>query len=155
LEVGPAVETDVDRIVELWEQLAGFHESLEPFYKRCDFASANFRTYLNACLEATDTRVVVCREDGKVIGYAIALVELHPPVYTFRAFGCIDNLVVDEAQRRRGAGTLLVREVLDWLKSRGMTRVELNVSELNEAGLAFWGSQGFAGFQKVLTRGLD
>jgi ribosomal protein S18 acetylase RimI-like enzyme len=150
-----ADEKDVDRIVELWEQLAVLHETLEPFYRRCDFASANFRTYVNACLEVPDTQVLVCGEDGEVVGYCIAVIELHPPVYTCRAFGFIDNLVVDESERRKGAGTALVREALDWLKSRGMTRVELNVAEVNEAGIAFWKSQGFADFQRVLARGID
>jgi len=86
------------------------------------------------------------------VGYALASAEQHPPVVACRDFGHIDNLVVDADFRRRGAGRLMVEYTVEWFTGRGITRTELDVSELNLAGLAFWRAVGFNDFQRVMVR---
>ncbi len=142
----------VTSIVELWGQLVGTHEELDTFYARGDDAGALFRSYVLRCMEGPDSMVLVCLEEGRVLGYAIAMIELHPPVLRRREYGFIDNLAVDSRERRRGAGTLLVEGVLEWLSRHGIARVELSVDERNAAGMAFWKNRGFKDFQKTLAR---
>jgi ribosomal protein S18 acetylase RimI-like enzyme len=62
--------------------------------------------------------------------------------------------VVDLLERRKGVGTLLVESAVEWFESCGINKVELEVAEANEGGLAFWRSQGFGDFQRMLLRKL-
>jgi len=152
MEAKLATDDHIYEIVRLWEQLAAYHETLDRFYERSDDASAHFLAYVRQCMEVPDTVILTCLDSGQMIGYAIASIEMHPPVIANRPYGFIDNLAVDRDHRRRGAGTVLVTAAVDWFASRGVTRAELAVQETNEAGIAFWKSQGFSDFQKVLAR---
>jgi GNAT superfamily N-acetyltransferase len=152
MEVVVAGMEYVPAILVLWEELAEYHERLSPFYERCEGALGNFDTSIRQCIESPNSLVFVCLDQGQVIGYANCSIELHPPVIACREYGFIVEMVVARNHRRRGAATLLFRHALDWFASRGIDRVELNVSDENEAAMRFWSSQGFEGFQRLLWR---
>ena len=151
METVPAGERHVEDIVRLWEQLAGFHEELDPFYATCDGAGSDFEIHLRQAIDAEDFLVLVCENEGAVVGYALSSVELHPPVLECRRFGHVNDLVVDEAFRRRGAGRMLVAATVAWFEERDIDRVELEVAETNGPGLAFWRAVGFADFQRIMV----
>jgi ribosomal protein S18 acetylase RimI-like enzyme len=155
LKAVPAGEQHVEGIVRLWEQLAGLHAALDPFYATCEGAAGNFETHLRQAIAAEDFLVLACISEGTVVGYALSSLEQHPPVVECRMFGHIDDLVVDEAFRRRGAGTLLVSWTIEWFEQRGIDRIELEVAETNGPGLAFWRTIGFTDFQRIMVRRAD
>lgn len=57
--------------------------------------------------------------------------------------GEILNLAVEPAYRRRGAGRLLVRAMVDRLRSGGAARVYLEVRRSNEAAIGLYRAMGF------------
>ena len=138
--------------MRLWEQLARHHATLDPFFTPCAGAAGNFETHLRQAIAAEDFLVLVCVSEGTVIGYALSSVEQHPPVLECRAFGHLDDLVVEVAFRRRGAASLLVSRIIEWFEERGIGRIELEVAETNEPGLAFWRAAGFSDFQRIMVR---
>jgi ribosomal protein S18 acetylase RimI-like enzyme len=142
-------------MVGLWMKLALFHAGLDGFYEPSDDAAGNFETYLRQSMDSPNSRVLVCLEEDALLGYVLGSIELHPPVVRRRRYGFVDNLVVDEGERRRGAGSLLVSAMFEWFASHGLDRVELNVSAQNPAGLAFWRARGFEDFQHVMVRKVD
>lgn len=154
MEIRPAEVEDVDSITELWEELAAHHEALDPFYEPCEGALANFETHVYQVLDEPDALALVCVDDGEVIGYTIARIILHPPVVKCREYCFLDEIVVRPSSRRRGAATLLCEAVEAWARGRGLGRVELNVAEPNQTGLAFWRSLGFTEFQHVMSKPL-
>jgi ribosomal protein S18 acetylase RimI-like enzyme len=44
--------------------------------------------------------------------------------------------------------------IMDWFRSRGLSRVELRVAAGNQVGSAFWRKQGFEEFTTTLYREL-
>lgn len=154
MDVELARDEHLQRIVELWDLLARAHEERDRFFRRAPEAEAHFRARVSECMRSEDALLVVCEDRGRVIGYAIALVRPNPPVLSDGVFGLIDHLVVDPAERRRGAGSLLLDSASEWLVSRGVARVEVEVAESNSEGMAFWRSKGFEGFQRTLFRPL-
>ena len=77
-------------------------------------------------------------------GYAMAFdVPEHPFMPEWQRSGYITQFFVASEHRRRGVGQLLFDTVLEWLSSRGITRVLLNVSPDNPLGNRFWRQQGF------------
>ena len=54
------------------------------------------------------------------------------------------NLAVTAASRRRGGGGALLKAVLQEFRSRGVSRVFLEVRESNETGIAFYEKHDFS-----------
>ena len=72
--------------------------------------------------------------------------EIIDPLLIFQDWGrsgYITNMYVTHDYRRRGLGNRMLLQTQEWLKSRGVTRVMLNVSVNNEKGSTFWKGQGF------------
>lgn len=90
---------------------------------------------LRAVIGQPDARCVVAvAADGSVAGVGSGI------RYAPR-LGFVGNMVVDDAHRRRGAGTAILEAVADWLTARGCTRLELNATD---EGRPLYEAHGFA-----------
>jgi GNAT superfamily N-acetyltransferase len=87
---------------------------------------------------------------GSLLGFAAFGVARRPGPFAERERGEIDWLFVREEARRRGTGRALAGAALDWLRERGVARVEIRVARANAGGLAFWRALGFAPSMDVL-----
>ncbi len=82
------------------------------------------------------TLAMVSETDGKVTGFLIG-----------RQVGDeaeILNLAVAQGSRRKGEGEALLTAALEELRSRGVSRVFLEVRESNEVGIAFYRKHRFS-----------
>lgn len=66
--------------------------------------------------------------------------------------GYIYHLSVAEGHRRQGVGALLTDRCLKAMREEGIAKVALLVFKRNEAGNAFWESQGFSAREDVAYR---
>ena len=66
--------------------------------------------------------------------------------------GYIYHMSVHEAHQRRGIGGQLVDKCMEAMKQEGIAKVALLVFKRNEAGNAFWESQGFSLREDVAYR---
>ena len=93
---------------------------------------------------------LVAVEGARIVGFLIS--EENPPL------GHIITLDVAEPYRRKGVGTLLLRESEEHLRFRGVRTVLLETATTNEAGIAFWERHGYrreAVLKKYYSGGLD
>ena len=79
---------------------------------------------------------LAAEEDGVVLGYVGMMTVLDE--------GYISNVAVAPEARRRGVGTLLIRELLRRAEERQLSFVTLEVREHNEAAIGLYAAQGFA-----------
>ncbi len=86
----------------------------------------------------------VAEENGTVIGVVLGGEDGRR--------GYIYHMAVDESRRREGIGAQLVNRCLDAMKEAGIAKAALPVFKRNEAGNAFWESQGFAVREDVAYR---
>lgn len=154
MDVREASEEHMERVVELWDQLARAHEERDGSFRRTPEAQALFRSRLREYMGSPEALVLVCEESGRVVGYLTALVRLNPPILEGGPYGLVEHLVVDPADRGRGAGKSLALAALDWFASRSIGRVEVEVAEWNREGMGFWRAMGFGPFQSTLAREL-
>lgn len=66
--------------------------------------------------------------------------------------GYIYHMSVHEKNRRQGVGGRLLEKCMDAMKEEGIAKVALLVFKRNEAGNAFWESQGFSVREDVAYR---
>ena len=149
--VGPR---DLDRVVGLWGALMEHHQAFDPYWRVAPGAEDEWRLLLARLVADADAAVLVWDEDGDLLGFCAAQIEDAPPVVTERARAEITDLFVSEDSRRCGVGRRLVEAVMDWLRERGVPRVEVRVAVRNAEGQAFWRALGYDDLVDVLQRPL-
>lgn len=82
-----------------------------------------------------DTLFLAAEENGEIAGYC-GLVMVPDE-------GDITNVSVDRDKRRRGIGTLLLRELIRRAGEAGVEKLYLEVRESNQAAIALYESLGF------------
>jgi ribosomal protein S18 acetylase RimI-like enzyme len=86
-------------------------------------------------------RILIAEKEGAVIGFAHERV-VSRETYTPRTVGHIDTIYVEPAQRRRGIGSGLVRELCGYFRERGVDEVNLRYVLGNEEAEEFWRTLG-------------
>lgn len=120
---------DTDAIVRLAAQLGGAVE-LQRMPAR-----------LQRILDAPTHAVFVAEDEHGPCGFAAAEHRLSVP---FGDAVELMSLVVDEAARRKGFGSLLVSAVEAWAMRRGVDSVQVRSSIVREAAHAFYPGLGYA-----------
>jgi ribosomal protein S18 acetylase RimI-like enzyme len=136
-------DIDIPRVVLLWQEYMDFHSRLDPYLTRSDTGHEHFENFLRDQLDSEDKRVLVAEIGNEIAGYCFVQVQAKPPVFESRTYGLIMDLAVTSSWRKRGIGTALFKGALDWLHSRGVDAVELQVSNRNQIATSFWRRHGF------------
>lgn len=129
---------DYNDVFILWQEAEG----LGLYPDECDSRKGVAR-YLarnpDTCFVARDGAkligVVLCGNDGRR--------------------GYLNHLAVNEAYRRRGIGTVLIRRCLAVLKQMGIARCKLFVFAANESAIAFWRKLGWRCYEEFGVKAMS
>ena len=143
MDIITASESHIPTMVELWNEFMDYHRDIQPVYTRAEDAGTKFGEHLKGLMESNDAQVLVALDRGEAIAYSIAQISKRPPVFREAEFAFISDLGVRSDYRRRGVGERMLKEILEWFKSRNMKRIELLVLSENKAGVSFWRKHGF------------
>jgi len=135
---------DLPAIVQLWKEMADFHADLDRYFALAPSAEENIASFLQQRMSDDSSEIWVAEQQGRVIGYSLAVIAERPLVFLERRCGKIFDLAVTSDYRRRGVGRALVEHAREWFHSQGVDSIELNVATSNDVGRAFWRSLGFA-----------
>jgi ribosomal protein S18 acetylase RimI-like enzyme len=108
-----------------------------------DNVRAGYEEHLRVAMAAKDTKVLVALDKGRVVGYAVALIRKSSPAWQREKYGYIEEMAVTAECRRKGIGTQLLKEILDWFRSGNLDMIELSVAAKNRVGYSFWKKHGF------------
>ncbi len=153
-QVRRATRRDLDRLVTLWTAIAAHHAPLDPIFALRPGAESELRALLGPLLRDRNAGVLVFEADGDLPGLCIVRIDRAPPVFRETQRAEITDLIVREERRRRGIGSQLVRAAFEWMRRRGIDRVEVRVAARNPEGQAFWRALGFDDLMDVLHRRL-
>ncbi|MCM1991888.1 GNAT family N-acetyltransferase [Oceanirhabdus seepicola] len=133
-------EGDEHHRVNLPHKFRKSHESREEF--------------INSKLDDEESNIFVCEYKGNIVGLIIARVMKTPDISIFkpRQFGWIENLIVQDSSRGLGIGKKLMDEAENWLKSRGIEEIELNVYDFNKAAIALYEKLGYIDLSKKMIK---
>lgn len=138
MRVRDATAADVPRVVELLQQMT---IAPEPPRERDAHDPAYVRALADIQRDPRQ-RVLVVEQDGLVI--ATATLMLLPSLsYVGRPVAQLESVVVDQAERARGVGELLVRWCLEEARRAGCFRMQLTSNATREAAHRFYRRLGF------------
>ncbi|MBL8162752.1 MAG: GNAT family N-acetyltransferase [Anaerolineae bacterium] len=142
--IRPANTDDGDAIGELWLALVAYHQALDPALPGA--ASGGQHRYVRRLLDRLEDRhtcVLVAELDGRVVGYALAMVaDLMPDIFDQQASGFLADIYVEPDVRRLGIGRALIESLKAWFRERGVRHFDWHVAAQNHEGIAFWRAIG-------------
>lgn len=128
--------------------------SLEDFEKIKDCLQEEFDDFwtpsiLKSELESKDSRYIVAKENGNILGFAgiwISPIDVE-----------ITNIVTKKTERRRGIASLLLERLIDDAKKTKRDNISLEVNENNFPAGALYEKYGFevVGIRKKYYNGKD
>ena len=143
-------ESDIDKIIVLWEGLMRFHENCVSDFVLNKDAKQKMIAYLQSFFNSKEKTVFVAEQSNEIVGYIFGLVKEKPPVFEENVVGEIGDTSVREDMRGKGVGEALVKAVLEWIKQKELKSVELNMYPDNKVAATFWDKMGFKPY--FLTR---
>jgi GNAT superfamily N-acetyltransferase len=131
--VRPAVEQDIPRILELYEELTG---------ERHDLTQHETKPLFAEITSMSGHELLVAEEDDVVVGTMVLLIV---PNFSHGAlpWAIVENLVVDPAHRRRGIGRLLTEYAIARAREAGCYKVQLLSSTKRREAHWFYKRLGF------------
>jgi len=131
--VRPAVEPDIPRILELYQELTGERHDLTQHETKPLFAEIS---------SMPGHELLVAEEDNVVVGTMVLLVV---PNFSHGAlpWAIVENMVVDVGYRRRGIGRLLMEYALARAREAGCYKVQLLSNVKRGESHRFYKALGF------------
>jgi GNAT superfamily N-acetyltransferase len=144
--IRPATPSDLPALGRLGALLMRTHYAFDP--KRSLDPGTNpedgYAWFLGEQLkDDTNAVVLVAEQRGEVIAYVFASLQPISWRELRDASGFIEDIVVDERERRTGVATSLIEAAMAWLKERGAPRVMLWTAEQNEPTQRLFARLGF------------
>lgn len=154
--VRPATQSDLLRINELRRQVNDLHVAGRPDVFRPGF-SQELQDHVNVLFAGDGREILVAEADGAVVGFACLRYVDRPesPYRNAIKYVEIEEIGVDAACQRQGAGRLLTDAVRSRAREMGYSRVELNMWEFNENALAFYERIGFRTYRRYMELDVD
>ena len=146
-----AAYEDLERVNELRKQVHALHAEGRPEVFKEGFPD-ELRDHLYTIFRDPLQKVAVAERDGVLCGFAVLhhITRPETPFMHVRDYLDIDEFGVDEAFRRQGVATELIRFLRDYAKSEGFDRLELNMWEFNQGALEFYEAAGFQTYRRYM-----
>lgn len=145
INIRPATHADLPIIGRLGALLVRMHHELDParFIAGGRNPEEAYASFVGTQLGAPNVVVLVAEVDGEVIGYSYAGLEPLDYMSLRGAAGALYDIMVDPAQRGRGAGRALLDAVIEALEARGARQFVLSTATRNEAAQRLFARAGF------------
>lgn len=152
-----AEDSDYDAVRELLEGLHRHHQRLRPdIFSPVPppVARDDYRTLLTS---STARVFVAMGRGGAVSGVVVARIQDagESSVFLRERMVVVRELMVSPVERGQGLGTALMDAVEEWMRSVGVSRLELNVWDANPGALAFYQARGMRPSYHRLSQRLE
>ena len=126
------------------ELLGGVDRLHRAFFEGAAVEPEQFMGFVAKRLGDEAMLLILAMAGDTPVGYGLAFdVAEHPFMPEWQRAGYITQLYVSPGHRRRGIGQWLVDYIVEWLASRGVAEVLLNVVPDESVARQFWRKRGF------------
>ncbi len=151
-----ATKADLPALGRLAVLLVRLHHDLDRarFMAATDQTERGYGSYLGSQLTEPGTTVLVASVEGTVVGYAWGSLEGIDYMSLRGPAGVLHDLVIDDAYRRRGIGSLLLEASITALEAVGARQFVLSTAARNEHAQRLFARHGFRPTMLEMTRDL-
>jgi len=142
--VRPATARDQEILGRYGATLMRQHHAADPKrFLQADHAEPHYGRFLVSRIANPNSLVMIAENAGSAIGYVYADVESTNWMELRGPCGVVQDIYVDEAARRLGAGRALLHAAIDWIRSKGHVQVVLLTKTKNEHAQHLFTALGF------------
>ena len=143
IEIREAEKEDIDKIVNLWYDLAVMHEELMEGYDLSKDAKVHWKEFVESGLKRNGMCSFVAEDKGELIGFLNVVIRERLDIFKETKIGMILDVFIKSERRGEGIGTLLTDRAEEWIRGRGVQVAVITVSPKNEGGVRFWDDRGY------------
>lgn len=135
-----AEKEDIDALVDMWIDFMGKGFDILTNLKMTPENIQRWRDF--ALMNIHQKMIKVAVLNGRIVGYILLSYGI-PPLDTIYRCANVLDLFIREDCRKRGIGSLLLRDGMEHLKEQGFQMVALNVLTENLEALQLYEKEGF------------
>jgi len=152
--VRPMKPFEVDEVVQFWRRLAEDMSALGGTHMIDDENLRRFREFLEGLSKEDENQVLVPQIDGRIVGFLMFMKQARSPLRSKHSRATITDLYVDEKHRRRGIASKLLERCLEYMSSRGVEEVRVNLLVSNEPARSLYRKLGFTDQMIIMNKPL-
>ncbi len=147
---------ELQRINEIREQVNDLHVSGRPDIFRPGFVT-ELRQRIYECFDSEECRIIAAFCGETLCGFASVQYVNKPqsPYNLERKIYQVEEIGVDKAYRRKGAGGAMIEFMKRDARKKGFDRIELDMWEFNESALKFYHSAGFSEYRRYMELNMN
>lgn len=154
IHIRPAVEFDLPKIQKLCCDLAHSDYMSDTDVDLKWAYTPDGEKYLKEKIDGTKGSCFVAEVNGEIVGYvAVSLKEL--PSWRLVKVAELENIYVNEKERSRGVGRLLVEAFLKWASEQKAERASVCVFSPNEKAIGFYKKIGFSPYDMTMEMNIQ
>lgn len=124
-----AKSRDMAFVIEMWREMSAEVASVNPRYTLGEGGEFLWGRWAGDVAKGDNGCVILAEEGDNPVGFILAFVPKEAPIYATRPRGRISDIFVYPDHRDKGVGKELLKQAVDFLKSKGVKAVEVNVPE--------------------------
>jgi len=155
LTVSPASITDVDGLLELWKEFMKDPASLDRPIPTHSENVKREKEFIGRLIDEDPMQILLAKQDGGLVGYLICERDVVTPLDMGYRWSYVSDIYVRPSHRRQGVGKVLLRTILEYLRSVGSTHVRLAVWDKNDRAIQFYRELGFRDHMHILQVNLQ
>ncbi|MFH1744973.1 MAG: GNAT family N-acetyltransferase [bacterium] len=152
-KIKKAKKEDIPNILKLVEKIVDYHCEIDKYYKPYK-SYDKLEEHLEKTIKDKNQKIIVAEENSEIIGYFVVGIEKAANYTVAKNIGIIDSAFIKKEYRNKGIGQKLFGQALEYLKSRKIKHIELDVDARNDLGINFWKENKFFGFRIKMRRDL-
>jgi GNAT superfamily N-acetyltransferase len=147
--IRPAIASDSDALIDLSVEVNQYHAE-PPMLRPALVDLPAMRASYRSGIDSEPPSVLVFEDEGSVRG----VMQLNPDA-DYPGTARIGMAGVDRVNRRRGAGTALLHDALQWCRTTGYRKCSAEWTSANLVSDSFWRGHSFEPVLLKLTRVID
>ena len=155
MEIRKLVESDYDRVIELYKELDEMHVQARPdYFVHRDKAEIYPKDAFIHNLSYPGGLELGAFENGQLVGVVGATLWEESGMVKNVKTVCLDNIYVLPGHRRNGVARRLFAEVELWAKEQGAVRLDLYTWDFNKNAIAMYQAMGMTPQRHVFEKKL-
>jgi len=155
LNIRPFKPLDLDILVSFWREIENNPTLSGDLFSPSQENETRWRKHILSVYEEDENQILIAENDGKIVGFIkIKILVTHPLVSNIKCSLISDMYVLPEF-RRKGIASTLMNRVFEYVKSKGVTHVRLNVMESNIPAYNLYEKMGFVDYSIIMMKQLE
>ena len=147
--------SDIDTLMDFWTEIENDPTVSGDFFSPTEENKSRWRKYVLNVHEEDENQILVAEHEEKIIGFIKFITLENRPLESDIKCSLLSLMYVVPEFRRKRIASELMNRVFEYVKSKGVTHVRLNVLTLNIPAMNLYKKMGFQDYSIIMRKKLE